>query len=70
MEIAPQAVHDGRLDYHLLSADCEVAENDLNEGLGCIRALVGVTAFGGGLPLARRPTTTSSLSRRRIPPSW
>ena len=30
-----------REETHRLSEDCEVAGDDLNEGLGCIRALVG-----------------------------
>ena len=42
--IASQAVHASRVDYHRLSWDYEVAEIDMNEGLGCIRALVGKTA--------------------------
>ena len=36
VDFAAQAVH--------LSGDSEVGENDMNEGLGCIRALVGKTA--------------------------
>ena len=32
------------MDYHTLSRDHEVVENDLNEGLGCVRALVGDAA--------------------------
>ena len=35
VEIASQEVYDSRMDYHRLSEDNEVAENDLNEGLGC-----------------------------------
>ena len=35
------AVHASRMDHHRLSEDHEVAENDLNDGLGCTRALVG-----------------------------
>ena len=31
----PQAVHASRVDNHRQSGDHEVAENDLNEGLGC-----------------------------------
>ena len=39
-EVAAQAVHDRREDYHRLSEDYEVTEDDLNEELGCIRARV------------------------------
>ena len=43
-EIAAQLVHDSREDYHRLSEDYEAVEDDLNEELGCVRALVGDTA--------------------------
>ena len=43
-EITAQAVHDRRMDYYWLSEEYETIEQDLNEGLGCIRELVGDTA--------------------------
>ena len=42
--IAAQAVHASRVVYHRLSGSCEVAENDLNEELGCVRVVVGKTS--------------------------
>ena len=33
-------------DYHRRPEDCEVAEDDLKEELGCIRALVGDVGAG------------------------
>ena len=36
-EIAAEQVHERRLDYHLLSEDYVTVEDDLNEGLSCIR---------------------------------
>ena len=35
VDLAAHAVHTSRVDYHRLSGDFEVAENDLNEGLSC-----------------------------------
>ena len=41
---AAQMVHDRREDCHRLSEEHVTAEDDFNEGLGCVRALVGDTA--------------------------
>ena len=47
------------MDYFMMSRNNGVAENDLNEWVGCIRVLVGdtATAFFAG-----RSATTSNLS--------
>ena len=43
-EMAAEQVYDRLDQYHRLSEECESAEDDLNEGLVCIRDLVRDTA--------------------------
>ena len=57
MEVASQAVHDTREQYHRLATSFDETEGALNEGLGSVRKLIAAHKL-----IAATATATNAMS--------